>query len=128
MWLCGVLTGTGLYVGSWRGGQWVCAWAQWGWLPCFLPTPLSGERQPAKFPVVHTRTFAHLPYLICVHPRYAFPPPDDDLRLARRIQRDVASRGRDVAGGWRLWHRAWHGRARGLGIRLPFQHQQTVSD
>jgi uridine kinase len=25
------------------------------------------------------------------------PPPDDDVRLGRRIQRDVAHRGRDVA-------------------------------
>ncbi len=26
---------------------------------------------------------------------------DDDVRLARRIQRDVAERGRDVMGGYR---------------------------
>ena len=38
--------------------------------------------------------------LLCTNPCNP-SPPDDDVRLARRIQRDVASRGRDVASEWR---------------------------
>lgn len=44
-------------------------------------------------------TLSHLPPLTLSHlPLQLYVDTDDDVRLARRIQRDVAERGRDIGG------------------------------
>lgn len=66
---------------------------------CLTLAHLCSCRAPLTLSHLPPLTLSHLPPLTLSHlPLQLYVDTDDDVRLARRIQRDVAERGRDIGG------------------------------
>ena len=63
-----------------------------------LPPPAARRVHPADVVIVEGILVLHMPEVRALLNMKVYVDTDDDVRLARRIQRDVAVRGRDVAG------------------------------